>query len=407
MKIAIITTEYPPFVGGGQGISAGLVVEKLRKYGISVDVYVFSTLINQNMNIKTDMGSTIFIRRKYDIPFLFDTELFMKLTPYLKNYDLIHGYGIEGAIALYFIKLITQIPIIATLNREEGACIYYKNLVNSQCTRCNISKFWDCAKCRTNEIINHRAPSIVIFSYFLVYRFFLKKFDKYILLSNSLKDIYLICGFDEEKMEIIPNFYDDYLYEASREKCIDIPSKTIKILYVGRLSEQKGVINLIKAFIDINFENIELWIVGEGSQKDVLKSIAEKSNKKNDIKFFGFMDYAELAKIYNSANIFVHPCIWPEAFGRTILEAMLFKLAIITSNRGAPQEIIGDTGLVFEAENLSDLKYKLVYFICNIDARIRFGFASYQKVISDYSPDNIINDIINVYSNVIKSNGSH
>jgi glycosyltransferase involved in cell wall biosynthesis len=134
--------------------------------------------------------------------------------------------------------------------------------------------------------------------------------------------------------------------------------------------------------------------------------IANASNKKENIKFYGFKNYFELETFYRDADIFVHPCIWPEAFGRTILEAMLFKLAIITSNRGAPQEIIGDTGLIFEAENIEDLKNKLLYFICNRDKRIKFGIASHQRAVSVYSPDNIINDIIKVYSNVIEFNNS-
>jgi starch synthase len=403
MKIAVIAYEFPPFTRGGEGVSAGLLVEKLRELGIWVDVYVLS---HENMIVKTDMGDNIFIKCKYKVSPLLNIETFIKLILKVKNYDLIHGYGINGLLALFFIKIIYGVPLIATLNREEVACIYYKNLVDSQCKKCSILKVLHCSRCRSNEIVKYKCPFIILFLYHIIFREVSKKTDRYIVLSDSLKNIYSICGFDEEKMDVIPNFYDKCLYQASKKISINNSSNNVKILYVGRLTEQKGVITLIKAFIDLNVQNVELWIVGNGPQENELKLIANASNKKENIKFYGFKNYFELETFYRDADIFVHPCIWPEAFGRTILEAMLFKLAIITSNRGAPQEIIGDTGLIFEAENIEDLKNKLLYFICNRDKRIKFGIASHQRAVSVYSPDNIINDIIKVYSNVIEFNNS-
>jgi glycosyltransferase involved in cell wall biosynthesis len=165
------------------------------------------------------------------------------------------------------------------------------------------------------------------------------------------------------------------------------------------LDPQKGVGDLIKAFSLIKYDNTELWIVGYGPQENELKVMAASAHVKSRIKFFGFISPKDLPSIYKQANIFVHPGVWPEPFGRTIMEAMLAKLAVIASNVGAPPDIIDDTGLVYESGDVKELSRKLELLIQDHAFTNALGTRAYDRAKKNFDPEQITLRIINEYKN--------
>ncbi len=123
-------------------------------------------------------------------------------------------------------------------------------------------------------------------------------------------------------------------------------SDPIKILYVGRLLESKGVFFLIDAIDSIIKEhNLELHIVGFGKDEDMVK---DKVAKYSFIKFHGkISDREELNDIYKGSDVFILPTInYPEGFPRVILEAWTNGLFAISSRVG------GIDGLAKDRENI-------------------------------------------------------
>lgn len=139
------------------------------------------------------------------------------------------------------------------------------------------------------------------------------------------------------------------LNELSRNK------DSIKFLSVARLEYQKGVDVLIKAFNNIQFNNVELFILGEGSQYEYLKKI--KTN--NNIHFLGYKENS--LDFINNCDVYVQPSR-KEGMPNSLLEAvMLNKMCLVSNCIGGNEEIIKNytDGLIFNSESVTDLNLKI------------------------------------------------
>ena len=111
----------------------------------------------------------------------------------------------------------------------------------------------------------------------------------------------------------------------------------LQILYVGRLSPEKNVALLIRAFRKIENE-AELWIVGAGPEENKLRALAAEDQR---IKFFGAKTSDELAAIYREADILVLPSN-TESFGKVLIEAGAAGCVLVSTRTPGPMGIIED-----------------------------------------------------------------
>ncbi len=137
-----------------------------------------------------------------------------------------------------------------------------------------------------------------------------------------------------DKVSIIVNGSDVRAYKDPKtEKRLrtefGIGNDDFTVVYIGRLFErQKNVSVLIRAFKEIEGEDIKLLIVGDGPSMDMYKEIAADDTR---IIFAGVMKDKELNSVYNIASLFVLPSRW-EGFALTVLEAAAHSLPMILSN---------------------------------------------------------------------------
>lgn len=145
--------------------------------------------------------------------------------------------------------------------------------------------------------------------------------------------------------------------ERSADVQIERPSGDY-FLIVSRLSPYKGVEMAVKAF---NKLKLPLVIVGEGSQKDYLKSIA-----KGDIKFLGFQSDEEIRQYYSGCRAFIFPT-FDEDFGITPIEAGASGRPVIAAGRGGTRESVveGLTGFFFNEPTPESLTEAVEKFIEN------------------------------------------
>ena len=138
---------------------------------------------------------------------------------------------------------------------------------------------------------------------------------------------------------------------------------------MGRLVYDKGYDLLINAVSDLIHEgiNLDLTILGEGTQKDELEKIIKERNVTKNIHLLGFKDhpYSYLAQssIYVSSSRY-------EGFSLAIAEAMIAGLPIIATNCAGPNELLdnGKYGILVEC-SVSGLKNGLKSIISNTDLR--------------------------------------
>lgn len=111
----------------------------------------------------------------------------------------------------------------------------------------------------------------------------------------------------------------------------------VRLLYVGRLSPEKNVALLIKAFKAIPGD-VELYIVGEGPEEEKLKDLAKGDGR---IKFLGSKTHEELIPIYQAADIFVLPSN-TESYGKVLIEAGAAGCALVATRTPGARSLIAD-----------------------------------------------------------------
>ena len=160
-----------------------------------------------------------------------------------------------------------------------------------------------------------------------------------VAISNFVKQTALVTfKLNDEDVVVVHNGVD-YEYFASFKK--ERSAEVLRLVYVGRLYEQKGVGLLIESISNLmDSIPIKLRVVGTGPQQKELEDLSKKLNTSDRIEFLGLrMDVQELLA---DEHFFVHPATLEEGFGITLIEAMSEGVPCVAFDRGAIPEIIND-----------------------------------------------------------------
>ena len=203
----------------------------------------------------------------------------------------------------------------------------------------------------------------------------LKCSDKLIVQSNEEKQ-WLTNKFkvNANKIEIIPpGIEKDYLKLRDKNKFRKkYKIKGNLVLYLGRIHKSKGVDKIIK--ISKEFQKTTFVIAGSGPELKELKRIASKN-----IIFTGEVSEEEKLEALASCDIFIHPTNY-DAFGITILEAYAQKKPVLASNIGGVPSAVGKGGLLFDKDNLEDLKEKVKKLLSSPKLRKELGVIGRKQV---------------------------
>jgi len=132
------------------------------------------------------------------------------------------------------------------------------------------------------------------------------------------------------------------------------------VLYVGRLSTEKGVKVLLEAWEHVN--GIPLKIIGDGPMANELKDFAQEKNLQQ-IEFLGHISDTLYSEYMRGAKVLIVPSLCYENFPRIIAEAFAYGIPVLASRLGSMQEIVREkeTGLLFEPGNGQDLADKICW----------------------------------------------
>ncbi|UCC80328.1 MAG: glycosyltransferase family 4 protein [Candidatus Zixiibacteriota bacterium] len=149
-----------------------------------------------------------------------------------------------------------------------------------------------------------------------------------------------------EKIEIIPMGTDTDKFRPAETK----PSKSKKILFIGRLIKQKGVDMLIEAYslVKKSYPDAELEIIGYGTEKTRLLGIVKSLGLWQNVTFSDAVEYDKLTEKYRAARILAFPSLIGEGFGMTVAEAAACGIPTITFGLGGTAELVVDneTGMI-------------------------------------------------------------
>ena len=163
-----------------------------------------------------------------------------------------------------------------------------------------------------------------------------------------------------------------------------LEKRGVNILYVGRLTHEKGLKYLIQAvpiLIDRGF-NVKISLCGDGPECKKLQRLSRDLGCESNIEFLGFIPWGkELDKIYLQHDIFVLPSV-SEGIPKVLLEAMAKGLPIIATNVGGIPDIIKDTenGILISPKSPADIARAVEFLVRNDDVRGRIINNSYNFV---------------------------
>lgn len=174
-------------------------------------------------------------------------------------------------------------------------------------------------------------------------------------------------------------------------------------IYVGRIIEIKNLENLLLAFKNSqqNSENSSDWgliLLGEGTQKEALRSLIYQQNIKN-ITWISGQKWDVVPKYLALADVFVLPSK-SEPWGLVVNEAMICKMPVIVSDKsGCSVDLVKENGFVFNSESNADLQSKLLKFMNNEVDLKKMGEES-KKIINSYSIDECAETMLNAFDSI-------
>ncbi len=203
------------------------------------------------------------------------------------------------------------------------------------------------------------------------------------------------------KTEIIPMGVDTEIFHPGSHK----PSRSSKIIFLGRVIEQKGIEVLLDAFSRVLSEmpEAELEIIGYGPEKDRLIRKVKELGMENSVRLCGRVRYDELPERYRSARALALPSMTPEGLGISAVEAGACGIPTVTFGLGGTVELVKheDTGLVVE-KSRDALAEGLVKILTDDDLVDRLGENARKKVAEQYGWDILSKKFDKLFRDIIE-----
>ena len=208
----------------------------------------------------------------------------------------------------------------------------------------------------------------------------LKYSDAIICISNYVKFYVKDLGIKDEKLYLIYNGIDLSFFTP---KEISNSNDKIIIGTIGRLCNQKRIDIVLNSFkvIKSDYPNIELEIIGDGSNKKELSELAHTLDINSSVKFLGRLLPDEVREHLNTWEIFVLAS-QSEDFGLVLIEAMAMKKAVISTKVDAIPEVVKDgiTGYLCPANDYKKIAEKIEWFLKHKGKAIEFGKRGRERV---------------------------
>lgn len=288
------------------------------------------------------------------------------------------------------------IPVVLRLSDYFLLCprfdFLYKKKVCEDCLTCG---YMSCIKkrCVKGSLFASviRVLSMKLHSSMKVY----DEVDAFITPSEFLKNKLEANGFQNGKITYIPTF------TASKTE-VGEPVTGTYGLYFGRITEEKGVETVVKAYESL--PDHELKIMGDDTTEEAvrLKRYVEDHHMMN-VEFLGFKAGKELEEIIKKARFTLIPSIWYDNLPNTALESFQYSKPVIASNIGSLPELVidGFNGCLFDPYKAEKLADRIKLF--DDDELVhKMGANSVERLENHFAPKTHYDALMNVFENVCK-----
>jgi len=403
MRILTLSNLYPPHYVGGYELRCEVAVKALRQRGHTVQVLTSNHGVGESSTKtpESDIARTLRIHGFFGHPWLgiralADLELHnnrvLREAVSLFKPDVIHVWNL-GGLSKSLCLTLQQLGIPAVFDVSDhwiarslvaDVWLDWWNRSNPSLPARCLRWFWTLtgARNRWSEI----APTQPVCDV---------QFRRIYFCSRALRELTVDAGYPVQQGEVIYCSVD-----IQRFSGMPVPAERPlrKLLYVGRLAEDKGVMTALKAMLNVQGQfNGELHIYGRGEAgyMSALKTFVEQHRLP---VFFHTANVQEMPAVYRAHDALLFTSEWEEPFALTPLEAMSSGLPVIGTTTGGSQELFrhGENALTYRAGNASELAQRILELDADPNARGRIAATGHAEVRARYA-ESILMDQMEQY----------
>jgi glycosyltransferase involved in cell wall biosynthesis len=172
-----------------------------------------------------------------------------------------------------------------------------------------------------------------------------------------------------------------------------------KILFMGWLEKTKGIFDLLESlkYLVEHFD-VLLMVCGSGSENDAAQKYVQDNGLDKYVKFYGWVSGDAKIEVLNRADLFVLPS-WSEGLPNSIIEAMCFKIPVISCNVGSiPDHFENYRDIIFNApKDVSALSKSIEQLILNEKLRVQIAINGYNLVKDKFSSEKSIKKLSAIF----------
>ena len=374
IRVVMVISSFAPVIGGAERQALQLA-QRLLQQGLTVQVltrrYPGLEATEEMNRVKVWRLPVAGNGRNPLSSVMFTAGVVLWLIRHAKEYDVVHVHAsLSPAVSALLAKSWTRKPV----------------LVKVACS----GPHGDVASMRRRPFLSLRCR-------------LLRRADRFLVLnSESIQELQEL-GLDKRQMASIVNGVDTTYFAPNEQKVtapIEVKQASGKAVFVGRLTTQKGVDLLLRAWAQL-VEPRQLILVGEGAERSSLEALGSELDLDN-VTFTGSTN--DVRSYLQQADLFVLPSR-SEGIPNALLEAMACGLPVVASAVGGIPDVVqdGESGLLVPPDDVPALAGAIGRLLADSDLRRQMGQKARQRVESDYSLQSTTNRHLELYREVTRS----
>jgi glycosyltransferase involved in cell wall biosynthesis len=293
------------------------------------------------------------------------------------------------------------VPVVQTLHNYRLLCPAATFLRDGKPCECCMQKRFAWPGVRYACYRGSRTATGTVAAMLAVHRFlgtWTERVDLYIALSDFARGKFIAGGLPAAKIAVKPNFVHP---DPGADR--DVSDYA---LFVGRLSQEKGLRTLLAAWKQVG-NKIPLLVAGDGPLRPELEALVQQLGLLG-VRFLGHLDRQAVFAAMKRARFLVVPSECYENFPMTVVEAYACGTPTIAAGIGALKEIVADqrTGIHFAPGNVEDLACKAEWAWTHPREMEAIGQAGRAEFVAKYTADRNYRMLMDIYKRAIESRAS-
>jgi glycosyltransferase involved in cell wall biosynthesis len=324
-----------------------------------------------------------------------DAKRYLQDILHIESPDLVHVHNFPCLEVLGDVDV--DVPIIRTIHSYENLCENHRKqlpdgaicphpLGNACRVHCGLEKSFNATRVRAEN------------------RFMKTRVSRLIAVSSYIREVLLTNGFPRTKIRVLPNF------TRLNFKPVDALDENI-VLYVGRLTPEKGLIELIDS-LKLTTVPTKLLVVGRDGalgHSDFHKQVVQRASEAGiEIEIQGWLVGDDLRRAYARARVVAFSSTWPEPFGLVGIEAMTAGKPVVGFDCGGVRQWLDHerTGFIVPHGDLAGFAKRIDQLMGDDLLRGLMGAAARATAKARFSPDAHIQSLLGIYTEVLNESSA-